>query len=334
MSDSTKSKKPKNYLWLDLLKGIAMIAVVIDHLFYYYNNLFVQTHTGFHVSLFILLAGFTSAISIQNRGGVVNFSYILKRISKIFLPYLIATLIYCLYFQYFDLATIFRKIYTFSVAGPTYFVFFYIQLVSISSFIYKLINHQKSNFFDIPLVLLFFLLSLLFNRYKIINSFYGGSGVLFGGSFFFLYTLGFFIKKYEHFLDKKIFNYLLLSISLISFVIFEYFNLISKSWSNPANNLLIIYCLIVFSLFSSLYQLVFTHFPKILKPITLVGQQSLYVFLYHTLIINIFSKFLPFPKSYSLLATFYLLILATYLPILISSLAKRLNFQRTKALKF
>ena len=113
---------------------------------------------------------------------------------------------------------------------------------------------------------------------------------------FFLYTLGFFIKKYEHFLDKKIFNYFLLPISLAFFVIFEYFNLISKSWSNPANNLLIIYCLIVFSLFSSLYQLVFTHFPKILKPITLVGQQSLSVFLYHTLM-SVFFEFLPFQKT-------------------------------------
>ena len=120
MSDYTKSKKPKNYLWLDLLKGIAMIAVVIDHLFYYYNNLSVQTHTGFHVSLFILLAGFTSAISIQNRGGVVNFSYILKRISKIFLPYLIATLIYCIYFQYFDLAIILCYQYLVLLYLPTF----------------------------------------------------------------------------------------------------------------------------------------------------------------------------------------------------------------------
>lgn len=332
MSDSTKSKKPKNYLWLDLLKGIAMIAVVIDHLFYYYNNLSVQNHTGFHVSLFILLAGFTSAISIQNRGGVVNFSYILKRISKIFLPYLIATFIYCFYNKIFNPILIFKKIITFSASGQLYFVFFYLQLIAISFLIYKLINHQKTKLLDIPLVILFYFLAYLFNQNKIINSFYGGSGVLLGGSFFFLYTLGFFIKKYEHFLDKKIFNYLLLSISLISFVIFEYFNLISKSWSNPANNLLIIYCLIVFSLFSSLYQLVFTHFPKILKPITLVGQQSLYVFLYHTLIINIFSKFLPFPKNYSLLTTFYLLILATYLPIIIFSLSKKLKLQSSKAL--
>ena len=313
--------KPKNYLWLDLLKGIAMIAVVIDHLFYYYNNLSIQVHTGFHVSLFILLAGFTSAISIQNRGGIVNLSYILKRVSKIFVPYLFATFIYCFYNKNFNPILIFKKIITFSASGQLYFVFFYLQLIAISFLIYKIVNHQKTKLLDIPLVIFFYFLANLFNENKIINSFYGGSGVLFGGSFFFLYTLGFFIKKYEYILDKKIFNYLLLPISLISFSLFEYFNLISKSWSNPANNLLIIYCLIVFSLFSSLYQLVLFHFPKILKPITLVGQQSLYVFLYHTLIINIFSKVFLFANYYILL-----FFLSIYLPILISSLPKKLKF--------
>ena len=183
MPNLDKFENKTNYLWLDLLKGIAMIAVVIDHLFYYYNNLSVQTHTGFHVSLFILLAGFTSAISIQNRGGVVNFSYILKRISRIFVPYLIATFIYCFYNKILNPILIFQKIITFSASGQLYFVFFYLQLVAISIFIYKLINHQKTKLLDIPLVLLFFLLSLLFNRYKIINSFWVRSIVFCSFSF-------------------------------------------------------------------------------------------------------------------------------------------------------
>lgn len=308
-------QKSKNYLWLDLLKGIAMIAVVLDHLFYYYNNLSIQYHTGFHVSLFILLAGFTSAISIQNRGGVVNFSYILKRVSKIFVPYLIATFIYCFYNKIFSPLSILQKIITFSASGQLYFVFFYLQLIAISYFIYKLVNHQKTKLLDIPLVIIFYILAFLFNKNKIFNSFYGGSGVLFGGSFFFLYTLGFFIKKYEHTFEKKKFNYLLLVVSTVSLVIFKYFNLVSLSWSNPANNWLVIYCLIIFSLIFSLYQLVLFRFPKILTPITIIGQQSLYVFLYHTLIINIFSKFLFIPQNNSLMTTLYLLFFAIYLPI-------------------
>lgn len=308
--------KPKNYLWLDLLKGFAMIAVVIDHLYYYYQNLSIQHHTGFHVSLFILIAGFTSALSIQNRGGVVNFSYILKRIGKIFVPYLVATLIYCLYFKCFNLSTIFQKIITFSVAGPLYFVFFYIQLIAISYFIYKLVNHQKSKFFDIPLIVVSYLLSIILNRYKFINSFYGGSGVLLGGSFFFLFTLGFFIKKYEKIFENKKFKIFLLFSSLISLSIYEIYSLVTQSWSNPANNYLIGYTLIIFSLIFSLFQLFFNRFPKILSPITIIGKNSLYVFLYHTLVINIFSKIFNY---YSLLSTFYFLLLpiSLYLPILI-----------------
>ena len=314
-----KITKPKNYLWLDLLKGIAMVAVVVDHLYAYYQNLSIQYHTGFHVSLFILIAGFTSAISIQNRGGVVNFSYILKRISKIFVPYVIATLIYCLAYQFFDISTIFQKIITFSVAGPLYFVFFYMQLVAISYFIYKLVNHQKSKLFDIPLVIAFYLLAMLFNKYKIISSFYGGSGVLFGGSFFFLFTLGFFAKKYENIFSFKVFNVILLVASLIFLTIYETSNLVSLSWSNPANNWLIGYTLIVFSLFLTLYQLFLTRFFKFLVPITIIGKNSLPIFLYHTLFINIFTLIF---YIFSLPANFYILLLpiSIYFPIIVDKL--------------
>ena len=325
MTPTENISKPKNYLWLDLLKGIAMIAVVVDHLFSYYQNLTIQYHTGFHVSLFILIAGFTSAISIQNRGGVVDFSYICQRIKKVFIPYLIATLVYCLYFGYFDLATIFKKIYTFSVAGPLYFVFFYIQLISISYLLFKIINHQKSKFFDIPLIIIFYLLALLFNKYKIINSFYGGSGVLFGGSFFFLFILGIFAKKYEQIFENKKINLGLLFSSLILLSVYEFFDLISKSWSNPANNWLLGYTLIVLSLVVSVYQLFLKKFPNFLKPITIVGKNSLSVFLYHTLVIYIFSKLLT--KSYSLLTFFYLLLTSIYLPILFSTLYRYLKLK-------
>lgn len=326
--------KPKNYLWLDLLKGLAMIAVVVDHLFSYYNNLTIQYHTGFHVSLFILVAGFTSAISIQNRGGVVNFSYVFKRIKKIFFPYLVATLIYCLYFGIFDLPTIFRKIYTFSVAGPLYFVFFYIQLIAISYFVYKIINHKKSKLWDIALIIIFYLLSFLFNKYKIINSFYGGSGVLFGGSFFFLFTLGFFAKKYEKIFENKKINLALFFTSTIVLIIYEIYNLISKSWSNPANNYLIGYTLIVFYLIVSLFQLFFNKYSKYLLPIIVIGKNSLPIFLYHTLVIFIFSKLLT--KSYSLLTISYLLLTSIYLPILFSYLYKniKLKLKHTNDLTF
>lgn len=322
------SIKTKNYLWLDLLKGIAMVAVVVDHLFYYYQNSSVQYHTGFHVSLFILIAGFTSAISIQNRGGVVNSSYILKRISKIFTPYLIATLVYCLYYQYFNFSIIFKKILTFSVAGPLYFVFFYMQLVAISYFIYKLINQQKSKILDIPLLIIFYILSYFLNKYKIINSFYGGSGVLFGGTFFFLYVLGFFLKKYENIFSKKKTNIILLIFSLIFLTVFEVYNIVPKSWSNPANNWLILYTLIVFSLVFSLSQLFLYKFPKLLLPITIIGKNSLSVFLYHTLFINIFSKLL-FDTHSPLFTISYLLIISLYLPILISSLKNNLKLKLT-----
>lgn len=311
--------KPKNYLWLDLLKGIAMIAVVVDHLFYYYQNLTVQYHTGFHVSLFILIAGFTSALSIQNRGGVVNFLYLLKRISKIFIPYLVVTLVYCLYYGYFNLSIIFQKIITFSVAGPLYFVFFYVQLIAISYFIYKLINHHQSPLFDILLIIVFYLFAFFLNKDKIISSFYGGSGVLFGGSFFFLFTLGFFLKKYETFFSQKRTNIFILFGSIVFLLVFEIFNLIPNTWSNPANNWLIIYTLIIFSLIFSLFQLFLNRFSSVLLPLTIIGKNSLSVFLYHTLFINLFAKIFD---NY-----FLLLPISLYLPVIISSFKKRLTLK-------
>lgn len=306
----------ERFLWIDLIKGISMIAVVIDHLYSYYQNLSIQFHTGFHVSLLILVSGFTSALSIQKRVNV-DIKYTLKRLFTIFFPYLIATFIYTTYYEKrLNFSLFFQKLINFSAAGPFYFVLFFMELIAIAPFIYKLINHQKTKLLDIPILLGIYFLSFFLNKYAKINSLFGGGGILFGGSFLFLYCLGFFLKKYFYYLNKKITLFFLLCFSTILLLIFEYFNLIPKTWSNPANNLLFVYSLTIFSLIFSLYQLFFNKFFKILIPIAFLGKYSLYIFLYHTAFIDIYSYFFPQISKSGLNYLYYFLILltATYIP--------------------
>lgn len=74
--------------WIDILKGIAIILVVMGHM--PYEPGFVALKGGiysFHMPLFMLLAGFTAALSMGRSPSVGTFIY--KRFIGIFLPYLV-----------------------------------------------------------------------------------------------------------------------------------------------------------------------------------------------------------------------------------------------------
>lgn len=77
----------KRIQWIDILKGIAIILVVMGHM--PYDPSCVALKNGiysFHMPLFMLLAGFTAALSMGHSSSVGRFIY--KRIIGIFLPYL------------------------------------------------------------------------------------------------------------------------------------------------------------------------------------------------------------------------------------------------------
>lgn len=74
--------------WIDILKGIAIILVVMGHMEYEPSCIALKSGIySFHMPLFMLLAGFTAALSMGHSASVGNFIY--KRFIGIFIPYLV-----------------------------------------------------------------------------------------------------------------------------------------------------------------------------------------------------------------------------------------------------
>lgn len=283
----------KRYKWIDFAKALAIIAVVFDHTIEIHNNQILKLHTAFSVALFILLAGVTSAMSIS-RSNFSNKQYFLKKIKNIFIPYIFATFLYFLYNSHFkfDWLIFAKQLVTFSAGGPFYFIYFFLQLIFLSPLIYKIfIKHEHGIVKDVGLLFVVYLIGLFFNKYTYMGPFWGGGRVLLGGSFLFVFCLGFLIYKYMDKLSNKIINITWLIITLMSFIIFENYQIYSKSWSNPPNIFTIFYTLIIFSLIFTVYNLgdfKNKFIEKTIDVINLIGKNSFYIFLYHSLIIQIF----------------------------------------------
>ena len=84
----------------DVLKGIAIILVVAEHVMgnYFQTSSELRNYMGTGgVSLFLILSGYGVYLSYQQNG--LNVDYWNKKINQIFLPYWITTLLFGIYIK-------------------------------------------------------------------------------------------------------------------------------------------------------------------------------------------------------------------------------------------
>lgn len=189
-------EKGEKILWIDCLKAIAILAVLLDHTFMVlYDNPNVQTATFFSVSLFILVMGITTWISEEGHSKEENGAKIKRKIKKIIIPYIVATFMYTVVQdRYFNFELFINRVILFNASSPLYYVALYIQLIFINVFLYTIIkkcNQCRYSYLYkmIIFILLLFGASLSIN-YSNILSIYGGGGKLFGGTYVVLSYLG------------------------------------------------------------------------------------------------------------------------------------------------
>lgn len=89
MNDSTGcNNQGKRIEWIDLLKGLAIILVVMGHMPYDEGSMALKNGIySFHMPLFMLLAGFTAALSMGRSRS--PWGFMRKRIVGIFVPYVV-----------------------------------------------------------------------------------------------------------------------------------------------------------------------------------------------------------------------------------------------------
>lgn len=297
----------KREFWLDLAKALAIFAVIIDHSYMIlYSNQAIQLTTYFSVSLFILAMGYSTYISYNNS---VNALYkkVISRIKQIFIPYAIAVFIcYIVFYNSFDLVSYFRFLMDFNIAGPYYYVSLYIQLLIISPIIFTLLQynnrHHITLYLDIVIGIAIFILSHFTSMYTTIGQCYGGGSKLFGGSYLILFYLGMLISKYTP-TFQKLGNVLYVCVAifffLLSALIVLYMSFIGihpdvpglfGPGLNPPGILLMSYSLCIFSILFCLgnIQIQSNILPlhKLSRLFSFIGKHTLYIFLYHHLILT------------------------------------------------
>ncbi len=283
--------KKERLLWIDLAKFVAIVAVIIGHLFgIIYTNQGITGYVAYSVTLFIILAGYNSAFHLINFqiSSKFNWLYLWSRLKKILIPYFIATLIYHLYSSgyYFELPKFLEHLLLFNSRPPFYYIFIYIQLLVIAYFIIKIISNKKL-FFQLIILFLIYQISVLFTTRTNTLNLYGGGSRLLGGTYFFAFSIGVFLFDRLNLIKGK-FLFILGIITLLLFVYFQNEKMYASTFSNPPNNALIFYSLIIL-LFIYVIGNYLAKSPLVIffKPLAFLGRYSLYIYLYHILAIEI-----------------------------------------------
>ena len=302
----TGKTKEKIYLkWLDAAKGIAILAVLVDHLGgILYSNTMISVCSYFSVTVFVFLAGITSYYSSERHKEDDSKNEIIRKVKGIFIPYIIATGVYQVVInRRFDLFDCLSHIIKFNSTPPFYFVVFYIQLMIISPYIYRLINHWKTKIAHGIILVLTIIISIICIRYTFILDVWGGGKYLFGGSYLFVFLLGEMSAHYGLPLQKK--RNVVKTVMAVGAVIicmiwlglyrFKLDNIIKKPFGegvNPPGVTLMLYggCIVI------ALQYIFSYI-EISKSIVLrviydnlsfIGNYSLYIFLYHKVVLDYF----------------------------------------------
>ena len=313
MSGKIENTKNNRLMWIDCAKYIAIIAVAIDHTNgFLYENKMLASASYFSVSLFILLSGLSSVISSGKR--VKSFEYQLKKVYKLFVSYSIATFILFIYYRkFFELKQFVDTLINFNIQGPYYFLVFYFQLALITPVLvvwYKFCDKNKFRIIlhTISMLVILYLSSILI-RYTFVLPVHGGGRFLFGGTYLALYYFGMLLSPIStmvFFKNNRISLLILTSILWIVWLVLMTNNMITvdsaliplfgAGFNPPSFNFSVFAILTLFVLFlffSFLENLKSSLVQKFVISLSILGQYTLYIFMYHLLVKDIILSILP-----------------------------------------
>lgn len=298
----------KRSKWIDAVKAVAIIAVVIDHSFgTLYTNRWVWLSTYFSVSVFVFMAGVTNYYSCENHHNTSIKEQTFRRINKMVMPYAVATAIYQIaIYKCWNLKEYINFILGFNITPPFYFVVFFIQLIFVSPYLYRILQiklNSKGKTIIKQLVVfeLIVIISVLNVKYTFVVDVWGGGKYIMGGSYLILFFMGqmaVFFKIFDKIEVKFIycvFSFIMIFLCLLWIKRYEFLldNWLHNPFGdgiNPSGITLIIYsvCIVGF-----LY-LFFTLIQRCSNPLVVIiydffsgiGKHSLYIFLYHRLILD------------------------------------------------
>ena len=295
-----------NYRWINIGKLIAIIAVIMDHMYMtLYTSNTVQMSFYYSVSVFVILSGITSYYSnerhLENRG----LKETARKIGNVFIPYMVAVAVYLVLYDHFlDLKVYIKFLFSFNLSGPFYFVTFFVQLIIISPLLFDSIRFAKNTRIKYLLYALFLVfcifIAILSMNYTYMFNVHGGGKYLFGGTYLILYYIGMLLAGTALTLktNKKVLLYtsivsIIAVLSCLFFIIKDRFSIdeglpFGTTFNPPNMSLIILSILIVIFVYCFINYLE-TFDSKIINTIinflSRLGSYAYYIFLYHLAIV-------------------------------------------------
>ncbi len=307
-------------LWIDFARFLSILAVLIDHTKgILYESEAVQSAFFYSVSAFFFLAGMTSFYSLRHRKAEESVvGWTIRRLWRIVAPYLVAVAV-CQYVRggfSWNLYAFILWVLNFRLEGQFYFVLIYLQLVVLSPFLYLVtiyVGKRRWHWLWRALFLAaVWMISVLCVEDTFIMDTYGAGRYLFGGTYLFLYVLGMAAAQLEIDFKGKKEAFVSLCVSLaalgasLAFLLGNRFALDESlfGWTlrvNPPGIALTVYSLAVLAVAFALCGLVsFTEnkpLERLFCAAAWMGKYTLYVFLYHMLILEGLLPRLPLPAG-------------------------------------
>jgi len=297
-----KNDKTKYITWVDGAKFVAIMAVMVDHTFgVLYSNEFIRIVSFFSVSLFVLISGITAWGSSTNVGGLEGFFVSIKKITG---AYLLATFIYQIVRErFFDFEVYLNHLKYFNASGPFYYVCLYMQLMIVKqplkAFFSKSYKSYTFLFNSIGLLVIIVLSYFTMNYTNIFNLY--GAGKLFGGTYLVLFFVGMLIAKYN-WLDaaKNSRVYASIVVFSIAWIIWikQHFHEMASleaflkggNLANPPSIVLMVSAglllPVLFGVFAIWAKSKIRPVSLCLNGVLYIGRHSLYIFLYHRLVLD------------------------------------------------
>lgn len=280
MKEIIERRRTAQLDWLDALKGMAILAVVIDHAFIV-DSFIVWKHVYFAVSFFIFLSGVSNTISARRR----NFRPLRdapefwgRRLRTLLGPYLWASVLGYVIVNHRSLSLLafLKQLALFHSLPPLYFIALLLQFLLVFPLLYWLL-FRLGNLLRVltlvPVVLVGTLISQVVTFPWVLGAHY-----LLGASFLYLFVAGMLaapiLVRTQH---PRL-------VALGSLIVFAYAERVvmqsdAAVMTHPPSNLLVVYSIALLGIFYGAFRV--SPGAWLTRGLSYLGHHSLDIFLYH-----------------------------------------------------
>lgn len=290
-------------VWVDFTRAVAIVMVCLTHMTGIIQLGQANRIFDCCVCVLLLVSGYVTHRSTHKKDLKSSYCSVIKRFVEILILYVITTVIYIFYHnRTVNWFLLWNHIKLFDASGPLYYFAFYLQYILIGPILSRIVSlcgrRKKASLAHGLCFLAILIIATLSTLYTNLGGIFGGGNMVLGGTLFILFYGGMVLQDMEDRLQKVCHNLavriVLTALTLIWVYLYVVDILPFDRWlqplwgrgGNPPGLEQMVYgLLVVLSLMAwfgrcedNLY---------LLKPILWIGQNTLFIFMYHMLVLDI-----------------------------------------------